>query len=199
MPESTFWLSTERLALRRCERGDLDWLASVYGDTDVMRHLGGPQDRAKVSRFLDVRVLQYYDEHPGLGIWVTTERASGKPIGLHNLNHIQGEPFIQVGFVLVREAWDKGFASEMAFALLRYGFVDLALPRICGIANLDNLASQRVLQKIGLRRQGERTFAAYASDGPQAWFERTAVDWLAQVRSPIHDTAAPLQIGNPRR
>ena len=70
----------------------------------------------------------------------------------------------------------------MAEALLRYGFVDLQLPRIAGIANRDNLASQRVLAKIGLDRRGERAFTHpdYAPAGPMAWFEREAGDWLAE-------------------
>jgi RimJ/RimL family protein N-acetyltransferase len=74
----------------------------------------------------------------------------------------------------------------MALALLRYGFVELALPRIVGMTALDNRASQHVLLKIGLHRQGERAFPhpAYASAGPQAWFERDAISWLAE-RGPM--------------
>jgi RimJ/RimL family protein N-acetyltransferase len=70
----------------------------------------------------------------------------------------------------------------MATAVLRHGFVDLRLARIAGMANLDNLASQRVLSKIGLHRNGDRAFPhpAYASQGPLAWFERDAADWLAE-------------------
>ena len=65
--------------------------------------------------------------------------------------------------------------------MLRYGFVDLGLARIVGMANLDNIASQRVLEKIGLERHGERAFPhpAYASEGPLAWFERDREPWLA--------------------
>ena len=128
------------------------------------------------------RILRYYDEHPGLGIWMTVDRASGSPLGFHLLNNIQGESIIQVGFALLKEAWGRGVGTEMAAALLRYGSADLSLPRIAGIANLDNLASQRVLTKIGLHRHGERAFAhpTYAAEGPMAWFERERADWLAE-------------------
>jgi len=73
----------------------------------------------------------------------------------------------------------------MAAAVLRYGFADLGLPRIAGIAGLPNVASQRVLAKIGLKRDGERAFThpAYASSGPMAWFERERDDWLLERRS----------------
>ena len=70
----------------------------------------------------------------------------------------------------------------MAAAVLRYGFLDLKLPRIAGMANLQNHASQRVLLKVGLVRRGERAFPHpdYASEGAMAWFERDAADWQAE-------------------
>jgi len=178
------WLTTERLALRPFTIEDLDWYARLCGDPEVMRYVGGTKDRAKAEEHFNERILRYYDEHAGLGVWATLDRASMTPLGMHLLNHMHGEPMIQVGFVLEKSAWGRGVATEMAEALLRYGFVDLALPRIVAVADLENTASQRVLQKIGLERRGERTFPhpIYASQGPLAWFERSAQDWLAERR-----------------
>jgi RimJ/RimL family protein N-acetyltransferase len=172
------WLTTDRLALRRFTAADLDWLVSLYSDAAVMEHMGGPQDSKTVAEILDERILDYYDQHPGLGIWTTLERQSRSPIGFHLLNHIRGETQIQVGFILARRAWGRGYGTEMAEAILRYGFTELALPRIHGITSLGNVASQRVLEKIGLERHGERSFPAYATYGPQAFFYRDANDWL---------------------
>ena len=179
---SVYWLTTDRLGLRRFTPDDFDWLLDLYTDADVTRYLGGNKSRAQTQELLDVWILQYYEQHPGLGIWVTVERETGNQIGLHLLNHIRGESIIQVGFTLAKSAWGKGFGTEMAYALLRYGFVDLKMPRIAGIASLKNHASQHVLTKIGLERRGERAFAhpAYASEGPLAWFEREAGEWLAE-------------------
>jgi ribosomal-protein-alanine N-acetyltransferase len=174
------WLATERLALRRFSEADFDWLAALYGDPDVTRHLGGVKSRSGARALFDARILRYYDEHPGFGIWVTVRRSDEQPLGFHLLNHIRGESIVQVGFTIARSAWGMGYATEMAEALLRYGFMTLRLPRISGMANRDNVASQRVLAKIGLERRGERTFPHpdYASAGPMAWFEREAEDWL---------------------
>jgi ribosomal-protein-alanine N-acetyltransferase len=179
---ASFWLTTERLALRPFTVADLDFLTELYSDPNVTRHLGGTKDRTALEELLNERILRYYEEHPGLGSWVTVERSTGRDVGFHLLNHIQGESIIQVGFTLAPAAWGRGYGTEMAMAVLRYGFVDLALPRIAGMANLDNIASQRVLLKIGLHRHGERAFPhpAYASQGPMAWFERDAIDWLAE-------------------
>ena len=189
MASSGFWLETPRLALRRFTRGDLDWFAALSADAEVGRYLGGPRDRQAAEELFEARILRYYDEHPGLGIWLTVERETGRRVGYHLLNNIQGESMIQVGYTLAREAWGLGYATEMASAVLRYGFLDLHVPCINGIASLANHPSQRVLEKIGLRRRGERAFPhpAYAAEGPMAWFDRTAAEWIAEHADSARD------------
>ena len=181
-PSASCWLTTSRLGLRCFTSDDLDWLAALYADVDVTRHLGGTKPRADIEMMLNERILRYYEANPGLGIWMTVEQATGERVGFHLLNHIQGESIIQIGFTLMKAAWGRGYGTEMAAAVLRYGFTDLALPRLVGVASLGNVASQRVLTKIGLRRNGERAFAhpAYAAEGAMAWFERDRDEWLRE-------------------
>jgi len=105
---------TERLALRRFRPDDLDWLAALHTDADVTRYLGGLRDRAGAEQLLNVRILQYYDQHPGLGIWMTVERATGARIGYHLLNHIQGETIIQIGYGLAKASWGQGYGTAPA-------------------------------------------------------------------------------------
>jgi RimJ/RimL family protein N-acetyltransferase len=100
-----YFLTTERLALRRFVPADLDWLAALYRDPEVTRYLGGVQDRTKTSDHLRTRILHYYGQHPGLGIWMTVERSTGLRLGFHALNHIRGESIIQIGFALTQPAW----------------------------------------------------------------------------------------------
>lgn len=178
LPSDT--IETERLFLRRFTLDDLDLLDRLGQDPRVMAYLGGVKDRAATETMLRGRILEYYDQHPGLGIWATNERDTGRCVGFHVLNHIQGEADIQVGYALFPEAWGQGYATEMARALLRYGFTALDLPQIVAITNLGNVASQRVLLKAGMRRNGERllTHPAYADQGPMAWFEADRADWL---------------------
>lgn len=175
-------LETKRLELRKFTADDLDWYATLYADPNVTRYLGGPKTRDEAEVNFTARVLDYYDANPGLGLWKTIERASGAPVGFHLLNHIQGESIVQVGYALLERAWGRGYATEMSAALLRYGFVDLELPTIAGMAHRDHTASHRVLEKIGLERRGERSFPhpMYADAGPLAWFEREREVWLAE-------------------
>lgn len=175
-------LSTRRLLLRRFTMADLDLLDRLNGDAGVMRHLGGVASREDTQAMLEQRILRYYDEQPGLGVWATLERGSGQCIGFHLLNHIRGEQHIQVGYRLFPAYWGRGYATEMSIALLRYGFADLGLRTITAITAPDNRDSQKVLLKSGLQRRGERAFThpAYAEWGAMPWFERDADDWLAE-------------------
>lgn len=168
--------------LRRFEVEDVPWFARLQADPEVMAHLGGPKTAEKAEEILYARAIEYYDAHPGLGMWMTLERATSRPVGFHLLNNIQGETIIQVGYGLERSAWGQGYATEMAAEILRYGFEDLGLDRIAGITNLTNIGSQRVLLKSGLTRNGERVFAhpAYAPQGPLAWFEIERATWLVR-------------------
>ena len=174
-------LTTKRLTLRRFTPQDFDLLLELYSDPEVMRYVGGVKKRDEVEAAMKTRVLEYYEQFPGLGMWATIERESGACIGTHLLNHIQGEVYIQVGYVLFSRFWGRGYATEMTKAILRYGFTTLALPEIDAITDQPNVASQHVLLKAGLERKGERFFShpAYAASGPLAWFEADAERWLS--------------------
>lgn len=174
-------LGTERLLLRRFTPADVDLLHGLQGDARVMRYINEPKTRAETESLLCESIIPYYDEHPGLGVWATLERASGACIGLHLLNHIRGETHIQVGYLLFPEYWGFGYATEMCRRIVRYGFEVLELARITGITHLEHVASQQVLLKSGLRRNGERAFQDPAYRGLSlAWFERDAPSWLTE-------------------
>ncbi len=173
-----------RLRLRRFSLADLDLLDRLNGDPETMRYMGGPMSRARSEAMLRERILEDYERFPGLGIWATVERTSGECVGMHVLNHIQGETDVQIGYRLFPRYWGRGYATEMSVALIRYGFVELGLDRIAAIADPGNLASHRILEKCRLRRRGERrlTHPAYAASGPLVWFEVDAESWLAGER-----------------
>lgn len=173
-------LASARLVLRRYTPADLPALAALNADAEVMRFLGGPMSAEDTRQMLESRILQYYDEHPGLGVWLTSLRATGEVIGFHLLNHIRGESLIQVGYRLAVAHWGKGYATEMSLALLEYGFLRLGLPQIVAITHPDNAGSQQVLRKLGLQQGADRAFAhpSYAGFGPLSFFSRDASSWF---------------------
>lgn len=186
-------LSTARLVLRRYTRADLPSLVAMNADPAVMRYLGGALTQEQSQAMLEQRILAYYDQHPGFGIWVTSLRSSGEVIGMHCLNHIHGEPLIQVGYRIARAHWGQGYATEMALALMLYGYTRKDLEVISAITDLDHVVSQRVLSNIGLTRQPDRLFPHpnLASSGPLAYFESRRADWLAAFAPAIDRQGMP--------
>ncbi len=175
-------LTTKRLALRRFTLDDLPLMRRLNSDESVMRYLGGVLPPPKNDDMFRNRILKYYDEHPGYGVWATLERGSGECIGFHLLNHVHGDGSIQVGYRLFPQYWGKGYATEMSLALLRYGFATLKLPLITANAHVDNRASIHVLEKCGLQRKTDRVIdhPLYANIGAVAWFERPSDEWLKE-------------------
>lgn len=178
-------LATARLRLRRFTHADLPLLHRLNSDERVMRYLGGVLSEEETRAQLDNRILRYYEEHPGFGVWATLRRDDGECIGFHLLNHVAGERIVQVGYRLYPEYWSCGYATEMSLALLRYGYVTRGIPVLTANAQPDNAASIRVLLKCGLVRGADRSFShpMYAKYNPVAYFERSAVEWLAQFPS----------------
>jgi RimJ/RimL family protein N-acetyltransferase len=177
-------ITTPRLTLRRFTPDDFELLVRLHANPDVMQYAGGVKSRGQTQDIMDVRILQYYERYPGLGIWATIERSTGICCGTHLLNHIRGESMIQLGYLLFPEFWGRGYATEMSIAVLRYGFTQMQLPRIHALTDQENVPSQQVLVKAGLRRQADRTFAdpSYQGRPPFAFFERSAEEWLAEDR-----------------
>lgn len=181
------WLRTARLSLRRFERDDLPFLCRLYGSERIARHIGGVKTETACCEMLEERILAYYASNPGLGIWLTSEIDTARPVGLHLLNHIRGETHIQVGYVLDTAFWGRGYATEMTRALVDYGFHERGLAQITAITDLANTASQRVLEKCGLRRCGERVLAHPVFRGELlAWFECDAQTWTPHPQRRAH-------------
>ena len=178
-------ITTPRLTLRRFTLDDFELLVRLHADPEVMQYAGGVKNREQTEEVLRVRILEYYERFPGLGIWATIERSTGVCCGTHLLNHIRGESMIQLGYLLFPEFWGRGYATEMSIAVLRYGFADRKLPRIHALTDQENVPSQQVLLKAGLHRQPDRTFAdpSYQGRKPFAFFERSAEEWLEEDRA----------------
>jgi RimJ/RimL family protein N-acetyltransferase len=120
-----------------------------------MRYIGdgstGTRDTAAAAV---ARTMNYYRIYPGLGRRAAEERAGGRFVGWFSLNYVPKTVEVELGYRLLPDSWGKGYATEGAAALVRYGFGELGLHRIIGVTHPDNAASQRVLQKAGMRDAG---------------------------------------------
>ncbi|WP_400190617.1 GNAT family N-acetyltransferase [Hymenobacter sp. B81] len=146
---------TDRLALRRLSLDDLDAVFRLDSDPAVMRYIIPPRTLEGTREYLQ-EVVGDYPRFPGLGRWAVIDKASGQLAGIHLLKHLEASGHIEVGYRFFPAYWGRGYATEMTRALLHYGFHQLDLQQIVGITNPANLASQHVLEKCGLRYQGQQ-------------------------------------------
>ena len=149
------WCCTKRLAISEITRDDGNELFELDADPRVMRYIGsgGISTREQIDDALR-RIPRAYWLYPGLGTWRATRRDNGDFVGWFALKYIPGTTEVEVGYRLRYGAWGRGFATEGARELVRYGFDDLGLFRIVGVTHPDNVASQQVLLKAGFADAG---------------------------------------------
>ena len=147
-------IETARLRLRQFTTADLAGLARIVADPDVMRYLGrvpGPLTTGEAGAFLD-SVIAHWARH-GIGRWAVVERAGGRLIGCAGFRSHEGAA--ELNYLLDKPFWGAGLATEIARACLGHGFGAHGFDLIVAFARPANAASRRVLEKAGLRREGE--------------------------------------------
>jgi RimJ/RimL family protein N-acetyltransferase len=172
-------LTTPRLVLRAICDSDLPELhRKIFSDSDVMRYVfgGGALSYAAVVAFVREHFHSGGDK---TGLFVLVERASNQVVGFAGLKAcvaLEADDF-EIGFVLAREAWGKGFASEIGQAQLAFGFHELGCQRLLALVNPKNVSSIRALEKLGMRHvrdlavEGRGSRRVYCIQAEQ-WNER---------------------------
>jgi RimJ/RimL family protein N-acetyltransferase len=152
-------LETERLRLRQFRDSDLDAYARITADAETMRYLG---DGAPFDRDRALRSLGYIRGHWRVrryGLWAAEEKASGALIGRIGLLRPDGWPGLEVTWLVARERWREGFASEGGRAALDHAFSVVGEQRAVSLILPANTASIRVAEKIGMRYAEPRQIA----------------------------------------
>lgn len=145
-------LETDRLFLRQFCESDFEDLYSLFSDPDVMRFVGyGVQDRQDTKRILR-RMMRHWQKH-GFGIWALILKADGKFVGRCGIGHLHNMKDVELAYALARPYWGQGLATEAVRQTLQYAFEVLRLPRVLGVARPENLASRKVMEKVGMTFQ----------------------------------------------
>jgi [ribosomal protein S5]-alanine N-acetyltransferase len=147
-------IETNRLILEPLTVADVDNLFALDSDANVVKYLARPpaNDKEFVRQLIDKKI-DYNRRHAGLGYWTLIEKKSNSFVGQFSLAHIEFDEKkeIEIGFRFLPYFWGRGFATEMGKEVLRHGFDHVKLERIVGLTHPHNLASQKVLDKIGLK------------------------------------------------
>ena len=145
-------LETERLYLRHFEETDLACIRDLDTDPAVMQYIGAVKTEEE-SRFFLNKALAYHAKNEGFGYWMIEEKHTQNFVGWAGLKDLDGSEHIEVGYRLSQKQWGKGYATEVGKALLKYGFEKQKLEEIVAVTLQENIASRKVLEKIGLQYQ----------------------------------------------
>jgi RimJ/RimL family protein N-acetyltransferase len=162
-------LETERLVLRRQVIGDLDALWELYCDPEVTKYIpDAPKTREDAREELEW-FMNGHPRRPELGLWATILKENGRFIGRSGLLPwtIEGQDEVEVAYTIAREYWGRGLGTEAAKAILQYGFEHLGLARLICTIEPENIASQKVAEKIGMKL--EKKVDGIAGDGIPTW------------------------------
>lgn len=144
-------LETERLLLRESTDGDLDFLAAMLADPQVMRFYPKCYSREEAAEWLE-RARQRYEQE-GYAPWLVVLKATGEPIGRVGVSRqvAEGRELDEVGYMIHRPYWRQGYAFEAAAASRDYAFQTLNIPRVVSLIRPSNRPSQYVARKLGMR------------------------------------------------
>lgn len=149
---------TRRLVLRHLELTDLDAVARLLADPEVMRFSMGRKTREASLRWIERCREDYKPEKRGFGHYAVVDGESSEFLGFCGLtlfDDIGGRPEVEVGYRFAPEHWGKGFATEAAAAVRDLAFHRHGLTRLVSLIEAANVRSVRVAEKIGMSFEKE--------------------------------------------
>ena len=151
-------LESTRLIIRPAELEDAQNLFELNSDPDVVRYTGDASfnSMTEVQELIGNRMIQQFGQHKMSRFIVTLK--DNTFLGWCGLKYFPETDEVDLGYRFMKKHWGKGYATESSMACLKYGFEELNLKRIIAKAMPDNVASIKVMQKLGM------TFRGYVHD-----------------------------------
>lgn len=166
-------VETARLRLRCFTNEDLDGLWRIASDPLVMQHIGdGLPFTREVTQENLTGIISAFDRR-GWGRWALERKDGGGLIGYCGLAHGCEELGVEVVYLLAREEWGKGIATEAAWAALRYGFETLGFDSIAALTRPYNWRSRRVMERLGMSFERDASYFGYSC----VCYRLTREDW----------------------
>ncbi len=155
-------IHTKRLTLRKIDMSDLADMYEYSKDDEVTRFLLWESHKSIRHTAAYLKLLKKYYAKGLFYDWAVIERESGRMIGTCGFAKIdEVNRCAELGYVLNRKCWGRGYAQEAARAVMKIGFETLDLKRIEARFMTENKASARVMEKLGMRFEGVKRASLY--------------------------------------
>lgn len=159
-------LETERTILRKLTQSDYNDLCEIMQDPETMCAYEHAFTDAEVLNWLN-RQIERYNQY-GFGLWAVIDKKTNAFIGQVGLTYqnVEGKEELEIGYLLKRKYWHKGYATEAAIACKEYAFNCLNINRVVSIIRDNNFASQHVAEGVGMRIESKFVKHYYNMDMP---------------------------------
>lgn len=162
---------TERLFVREFKPDDIEAVLEYSGDAENTAFMDwGPSSRESVCEFISSRLASQIASPRKFFDLAVCLKETGELIGSVGLYYDEAMKQADLGYIFNKRFWGKGYASEAAKGMLRFGFMNLDLHRITSKCDSENLASEAVMKRIGMRKEGETKKSIYTRvRGKEQW------------------------------
>lgn len=147
--------NTSRLTIRELSENDLDDLKETYAQPDVNKYIEDIDNDLDIEIEKQKAYIKNIYSFYGYGLWGVYHKETGKLIGRCGIQNrkIQGKEEIELGYLLSKDYWGSGFASESGKAVINYAFHTLQIQRIVAVIEPENYRSVKVAERIGMSKE----------------------------------------------
>lgn len=161
---------TNRLILREFQEEDSNGIWELDSNPEVHRYLGNKplSNRSQADKIVTM-IRSQYKEY-GIGRWAVLDKSNQRFIGWCGLKWVTDEiggrkDYYDLGYRFIPEYWNKGIATESSKAVITYGFKTLDLKELIAIAVVENIASNKVIKKLGFTLSSQFMHDGYMHNG----------------------------------
>jgi ribosomal-protein-alanine N-acetyltransferase len=170
--QEPYFLKSKRLGFRCWSREDLPLAHALWGDLEVTRFFGGPFSEEEIGKRLEREINRM--EKYGFQYWAIHLLSDGEHVGCCGLRPYRPEDGApELGFHLRPKYWGKGLAAEAARAAIAYAFETLGAKALSAGHHPENLASKKVIEKLGFEYTHDEYFEALGIHIPYYLLERS--------------------------
>jgi [ribosomal protein S5]-alanine N-acetyltransferase len=148
-------IETKRLIIKEYSYKDIPALNKIFSNSKTMSFWPAPFTEQQTENWVHININRY--EEAGFGRWAVIIKETNELVGDCGImiSEIDGKQEKDLGYIFHYPYWQKGYAVEAAEACMKHAFNNLAIERLCANMAFDHIASRKVAEKIGMKKEKE--------------------------------------------